>query len=412
MRLLLRRARRATLYAAAYLWRTLMWRTTFIAITGSVGKTTAKEALAAILEHHGPIVKTDVSRNELTDLIRKVLSVRPWHRYAVLEVATDGPGWMKRMTWLARPHIAIILRVARTHSNRFRTLEATAEEKSVLLSGIRRGGVAVLNGDDPLVAAMATKTRRRIVWFGSSPQFDLWTDAVSCDFPGRLEFRVHSGGECRLARSRLIGTHWTTSLAGALSAAQLCGVPLDEAVEAIARVEPVQGRMQPVLTPSGAVILRDDENGSIATLDGAFETFERARASRKFVIISDVSDDPAKQRQRASRLGRRIASIATAAVFVGDHAEFAVRGAVSAGMARENAHAYLSLRDASDFLRRELRAGDLVLLKGRASDHISRLAFAQCGEIECWVEGCNKNIECDDCGELGARPFAAIRQTA
>src|SRR6185312_13185282 len=141
-----RRARRAALYGAAFVWRGLMFRTTFIAITGSVGKTTAKEALASILASRYRIVKTPVSRNELMHLARLILSVRPWHRYAVLEVATDGPGWMKRMAWLARPHMAVILRVARTHSNRFRTLEATAEEKAVLLSTLRRGGIAVLNG--------------------------------------------------------------------------------------------------------------------------------------------------------------------------------------------------------------------------------------------------------------------------
>jgi UDP-N-acetylmuramoyl-tripeptide--D-alanyl-D-alanine ligase len=400
LRQLLKRAHRAALYATACVWRTLMFRTTFIAITGSVGKTTAKEALAATLESRGRLVKTDVSRNELTYLIRKVLSVRPWHRYAVLEVATDGPGWMKRMAWLARPDIAVILRVARTHSNRFRTLEATAEEKAVLLSTLRRGGIAVLNADDERVAAMAAKTSRRVVRFGSSVEFDVWADEVTCEFPAPLAFRVHTGSESCAVRSQLVGTHWTTSIVAAMTVARLLGVPMDEAAAAISRMQPVQGRMQPVLTPSGAVILRDDENGSVATVDGAFEAFQKARATRKIVVISDVADDPTKQRQRASRLGRQVAAMAAVGVFVGDHSEFAVKGAVGAGLA--SAHGFVSLREASEFLRRELRSGDLVLLKGRASDHVSRLAFAQFGEIGCWVEGCAKNVECDDCEELRA----------
>jgi len=326
--------------------------------------------------------------------------VRPWHRYAVLEVATDGPGWMKRMAWLARPDIAVILRVARTHSNRFRTLEDTAAEKSVLLSTLQRAGVAVLNADDPLVAAMSAKTGRRIVRFGSSPSCDVRADDIRCAFPETLSFDAHAGEESCTVRSQLVGTHWTGSLLAALTVAKLLGIPLREAAAAIGRVRPVQGRMQPLLTPSGAVILRDDENGSIATLDGAFESFRRARAARKIVVISDVADDPTKRRQRASRLGRQVAAIADSAVFLGDYSEFAAKGAVAAGMAPENAHAFVSLRDASDFLRSSLRAGDLVLLKGRASDHVGRLAFAQFGDIACWTEGCAKNIECDDCPEL------------
>jgi UDP-N-acetylmuramoyl-tripeptide--D-alanyl-D-alanine ligase len=132
------------------------------------------------------------------------------------------------------------------------------------------------------------------------------------------------------------------------------------------------------------------------------DAFKSASAARKLVVISDVADDPAKQRQRASRLGRQIADVAAVGVFVGDHSDFAVKGAIGAGMAAADAHAFVSIRQASDFLRQELRAGDVVLLKGRASDHMSRISFAQFGEIGCWVEGCGKNVECDDCEELRA----------
>jgi UDP-N-acetylmuramoyl-tripeptide--D-alanyl-D-alanine ligase len=405
MRELLDRARRAVLFAAAFLWRGLMFRTTFIAITGSVGKTTSKEALAAILAKRHRIVKTQVSNNRLMDLAALILSVRPWHRYAVLEVATDGPGWMKRMAWLARPHIAVVLRVAGTHSNHFPTLEDTAAEKAVLLTTIRPGGIAVLNGDDPLVAAMAARTRRRVVRFGMAPEFDFRVENVRCEFPEPLRFLVRSGDESAEVCAELVGEHWTTALLAAVAAARLCGVPLEESAEALATLQPVQGRMQPVIAPSGAVMLRDDENGSAATFDASFEAFRRARAMRKFIVLTDLVDDPAKQRRRAARLGRVAAGVAQVGIFVGGHAEFAARGAVSEGMAPENVHAFLSVRDASDFLREQLRAGDLVLLKGR---HLGRIAFAQSGEIGCWVEGCAKNIECDNCPEL--RP--AVRPPA
>lgn len=400
MKELAHRACRAILYVAAFVWRALMFRTTFIAITGSVGKTTSKEALAAILATRDPTIKTEVSWNTLMDLARRILAIRPWHRYAVLEVATDGPGWMKRMAWLARPHIAVILRVAGTHSNRFRTLEDTAAEKAVLLTTIRRGGIAVLNGDDPRVAAMAAKTNRRIVRFGTAPEFDFRAEDIRCDFPDPLRFRICAAGESAECSTPLVGDHWTTSLLAAAAVARLCGVPLEESAAVLSTFQPVQGRLQPIIAPSGAVILRDDENGSAATLDASFEALRRARAERKLVVVNDVSDDPAKQRQRATRLGRRVAQVAQIGVFIGGHAEFAAKGAVSAGMPPANAHAFLSVRDASDFLRGVLRPGDLVLVRGR---YLARIAFAQFGEIDCWVEGCAKNVECDDCSELGSR---------
>ncbi|MCL4401188.1 MAG: Mur ligase family protein, partial [Acidobacteria bacterium] len=110
------RLKSGLLFAAAFLWRGLLFRTTFVAITGSVGKTTAKDCLAGILSARFPIVHTDGSYNEFRDLARTILRVRPGHRFAVLEVATDRPGCMWHMGRLARPDIAVVLRVAREYS--------------------------------------------------------------------------------------------------------------------------------------------------------------------------------------------------------------------------------------------------------------------------------------------------------
>jgi UDP-N-acetylmuramoyl-tripeptide--D-alanyl-D-alanine ligase len=275
-------------------------------------------------------------------LARLILRVRPWHRYAVLEVATDGPGWMKRMAWLARPHIAVILRVAKTRSNRCRTLENTAAEKAVLLTTIRRGGIAVLNGDDPLVAAMAARTRRQLVRFGTSPEFDFRAEDIRCEFPEPLRFRVRAGEESADVSAALVGEHWTTSLLAALAVAHLCGVPLEESAAVLATLEPVQGRMQPV-TPSGAVIVRDDENASIATLNESFQAFRSARAARKLMVMNEMRDDRGKDHQRAARIGRKAAEVAPIGIFVGGHAEDMARGAVSGGMQPENAHAFTSI---------------------------------------------------------------------
>jgi UDP-N-acetylmuramoyl-tripeptide--D-alanyl-D-alanine ligase len=375
-----------------------MFRTTFIAITGSVGKTTSKEALAAILGSRFRIVKTEVSRNELMQVASLILSVRPWHRYAVLEVATDGPGWMKRMAWLARPHIAVILRVARTHFHRFRSLEATAAEKAELLKTVRRNGIVILNADDPLVAAMAARTCRRVAWFGSTAECDFRMEQVHCEFPDPLRFRVCYQGESAEFEVPLVGEHWAPSLTAAVAAARLCGVGLGDSAALLRNLQPVQGRMQPLVTRSGAVILRDDENGSIATFDDAFAALGKARARRKLVVFGEVADDDRKDRRRAARLGEAAAKIADAVICVGGHAAFGAAGAVRAGMDPAHAHGFLTMREAADYLRGELRQGDLVLIKGR--DHIGRVGLAQAGEVKCWAEDCRRRLECDDCPEL------------
>ncbi len=409
MRRFWQRFRRAGLYGAALVWRARLFRTTFVAFAGSAGKTTAREALAAILAGRAAVVQAELGGNELADLARLILRLRARHRFVLLEVPVDGPAWSTPMAWLARPDIAVVLGVARARWNRFGGFEAGAREKSVVRAAIRRGGVAVLNADDPAVAPMAALTSDREVLFGGSPEFDIWADGIRCRFPQPLEFCVHDEGRPVQFRVPLVGEHWTASLLAAVAAAGLRGIGLPEAAQALSAFRPVEGRMQPVRTPCGAVILRDDENGPAATLEEALETLALARATRKLAVVGEAAGDPVEQRQRAIRLGRAVAGVADVGIFTGRLAELAVKGAVAGGLPAENAYAFVSPRRASEFLRRELRRGDLVLLKGRASDHLGRIAFAQFGEIACWVENCGKPIACSACDELRRGPALRAR---
>jgi UDP-N-acetylmuramoyl-tripeptide--D-alanyl-D-alanine ligase len=394
------RLRRALLYVLAFVWRRLLFRTTFIAITGSVGKTTSKECLAAILSSRHPIARTDGSNNTFVQLMQTVLRVRPWHRFAVLEVATDGPGWMKRMAPLVHPHVAVILSIAHTHSDKFDTLEATAAEKARLLDSLCAGGTAVLNGGDARVAAMAGRGSFRVVWFGDDGDFDFRAAAVASNWPERLSFVLRSKEAALPVRTRLVGVHWLPSVLGALAAASVCGIDVEHAVAALEQVEPAPARMQPVVLPGGATVIRDDANGCVDTLETALAVLENSTGARRILVFSDVADCPRRPRRRLARIGRRAAAVADGVVFVGPHADHGARGAILAGMPPECVRWFFHPAESVEFLKGELRAGDLVLLKGRSSDHLARIYFALIGDVACWTFPCSKKILCDDCPEL------------
>src|SRR5262249_11178223 len=138
--------RRPLSAALVFAWRRLMVRTTVIAITGSVGKTTAKECLAAALGGD-QVVKTFQNQNDRFGLPKTIRAMRPWHRFAVIELGTQGPGEMRRLARLAKPDIAVVLCVARTHTDKFKDLDATAAEKAELVRALSPRGIAVLNAD-------------------------------------------------------------------------------------------------------------------------------------------------------------------------------------------------------------------------------------------------------------------------
>ena len=395
-----RLARLRALRASAWLWRRLMVRTTVIAITGSVGKTTTKECLAAILSAHGPTLKTLNNENDLIGVPRTLLRMRPWHRMAVIEIGTGEPGMMRRNARLVRPDVAVVLAVAATHTNRFETLDDTAAEKAELPAAVARRGLAILNADDPRVRRMGELCRCRVETFGRSTASDAWADGVAARWPARLALDAHTAGETRRIETRLVGEHWVSAILAALLAARSQGVGLAAAAEALATVEPFTGRLQPVRLPNGATVIRDEINSSPDTWHAALAVLRGATARRRVLIVSDVSDSPLRPRHRFRELGELAADVADAALFIGEHARYAVKRAVERGMDPSRVEGVLDVRAAAQRLASLLQDGDLALLKGRATHHLSRALFAQFGGIGCWKMRCSKRIACDVCAEL------------
>lgn len=388
------------LYAMAYVWRRLLFRTTFIAITGSVGKTTAKELIAAIFSAHFPTAKTLYNQNDFYGVPRTILRVRPWHRFAVVEIGTDRPGLVGRSARLVRPDIAVVLTVARTHTNAFKALEDTAAEKAQILETLSSKGLAILNGEDNWVRKMADGCRCKVMMFGRSEGLDLWADEVSSKWPARLTLRAHTESQTQWVKTNLVGEQWVNAILAALATATACGIPLTAAAAQIERVKPFPARMQPVTLAGGAVVLRDESDNSPDTLLAALRVLEESVATRRVLVIGDVSDFRGNPRQRFKALGKTASQIFDLAVFVGEHGHHAARTAVASGMKRESAVNFIDPHSAAVYLKSELRDGDLVLLKGRASDHLSRVFFAQFGNIGCWKTRCRKTFVCDFCKEL------------
>lgn len=397
-RLVLRHAE----YPLTYLWRTLMFRTTVIAITGSTGKTTAKECLAAILSSQGATLATHQNENDQLGVPKTIRRIRPWHRFAVVETGAGEPGDLRRTSRLLRPDIAVVLCVKRTHTNRFATLDDTAREKATLLDGLKRGGTVVLNADDPRVAAMAGRAPGRVITFGATRGADVGASDVEASWPRRLAFNMSTDDRRFAVQTRLVGGHWLGSVLGALTAARVCGVATNEAVRAVATVEPFMARMQPVALPGGGVVIRDELNGSPDTLEAMLTVLRESRARRRALVFSDLSDDRASPRRRLRRIGRIAAETCDYALFVGGHAHHALHGALAGGMAPDACAEFVSMADAADWLCEKRRPGDLIFMKGRTTDHLSRVLFAQYGEIGCSKIGCSVRRPCDVCDDLKA----------
>ncbi|SFM48499.1 UDP-N-acetylmuramyl pentapeptide synthase [Nitrosomonas nitrosa] len=390
---------------AAFIWRRLLFNTTFIAITGSAGKTTTKEFLASILEQHYSVVRTPGNWNhrkyqgpEMT-----ILKTRPWHKFVVMELGIEIPGDMAPVAQFVNPDLVLMLDIKLCHTNTFKTLESIAQEKSQLLKHVKSGGCAVLNQDNPYVAEMATKPGTKLIRFGKSESADIRLVHAESNWPERLRLHIVYEGKQYEVDTRLVGTHWAPTILASLAAAIHCGVPVQDAINAIRTIEPFWARLQPISLPAygNATILRDEFNGSIDTFDAALTVLADANAARKIVIFSDFSDSKKKDRVRASYLGKISASLADIAIFVGDYANRSKEAAIEAGLSEDCVYAFFDPAEVTAFLKQFLREDGLVLIKGKASHHLSRIYLGLFGQVTCTLSSCSMQILCDRCSRLG-----------
>jgi len=394
----LREAAAPVVSACALLWRRLMFRTTFIAISGSVGKSTAAACLGTILSSHTTTNWLAGAQNNRFVLARTILRTRFRHRFTVIEVGTKSPGALRRAAWMIAPDIVVMLAVRNVHSNVFPTLEGMAAEKAQLLSRLGKPGVAILNADDPSVMAMRAGCRGPVRTFGSAAGSFLTASEVSSRWPGRLRFRAHHGEESAWVQTNLVGEHMVHSVLGALAAAVFCGVPLARAAASLSDVQPIPGRMQPMVLPNGVTVLRDDFNATLPTFEAALAVLRDAQVPRRILIAGDLLDTGQSVRARARHVGQMAATAADIVIFVGDRARLFANAAIEAGCT--SAFSFHTARETADFLKTMLRADDLVLLKCWVGRHIERIILAQLGSISCWVIRCQKPMQCDRCPEL------------
>ena len=391
--------------AAAFVWRRLMFRTTFIAITGSVGKSSATACLGAILAADSLTNWWPGGGNTRRLLSRTVLRTRFRHRFTLIEVGTRAPGALRRAAWMIAPDVVVVLRVLNVHSNTFPTLDDMAAEKEQLLSRLGKRGTAILNADDPLVMAMAERTSAQVRTFGTAADSFAVADQVSAEWPQRLSFRVRCQNQVAQVETDLVGEHLLVPALAALTAAVCCGIALEQAAQAIKTVQPVPGRMSPMYLPNGACIIRDDFNATLPTVQSGLNFLARAQVSRRIVIVGDILDAGLTVRPRFRDLGFRVAQAADVAIFLGKYGRIAAKSAVGAGMTKDSVHPFDDIKDAAAFLKSELRSGDLILSKGWQGRHIERISLSQLGDIACWMERCSKMMPCEMCPELKLVPF-------
>jgi UDP-N-acetylmuramoyl-tripeptide--D-alanyl-D-alanine ligase len=343
-----------------------------VGITGSVGKTTTKEATAAALGARYRVLRTLASYNNEIGVPLTFLRQEPGHEVAVIELGFYVPGEIADLSRLVRQRIGIVTTIPDipVHFARTPNIDAIVRGKAELIEALPADGVALLNADDPRVRAMATRTRARVVLFGEDPAAEVRATNVRDEGLAGTRFTAHAGGRTAEARLPLPGRHLLTSALAALGAAVALDVPLDEATVALGTLEHPAHRMS-VRRAGDLTVIDDSYNSSPAAVHAAL-TVLRGVGGRRVAVLGDMLELGSLSIGAHESVGADVALSADALVAVGELAATIAASAERNGL--RDVHRAGDAGEALVRLRQLLRPGDTVLVKGSRALALDRLA--------------------------------------
>ena len=355
---------------------------TIVGLTGSAGKTSTKDLLAALFARLGPTVAPPESFNNELGHPYTVLKAAEQTRFLVLEKSARGLGHITYLTQIAPPRIGIVLNVGSAHLGEFGSREAIAQAKGELVEALpaaQDGGVAVLNADDPAVAAMASRTTARVVTVGVSKSADVRAEDVRLDALGRASFAVVSHAERAEVALLVSGEHQVGNALAAIAAAQECGLSLADAADVLGLTGAAsKWRMEITERSDGVVIVNDAYNANPESMRAALKTLAAmGSAGRTWALLGPMAELGEAAVGEHDTLGRFAVRLNVGRlVAVGAEARPIAQGAALEGSYDGEARWVPDIDAAFELVAPQLRPGDVVLVKASRSAGLERLAQA------------------------------------
>ncbi len=353
--------------------------TIFIGITGSNGKTSTKEAVAALLARKEPTLKTLASYNNEIGYPLTLLRLEPQHRYAVLEM---GAQWVGELAWLsntiASPNWSIITNVGAAHLEYFGSQERVIIAKSELVQVLTPQGIAILNYDDPNVRDMSQKTKAQVLYFGLGDGADVRGSDVGGDTLLGRSFTLHYQGKHIPVQLHIPGEHGVTVALAAAAVGCAAGMPLDEIKQALEALSPAKGRGEIKKGPNGSILIDDTYNANRQSIIAIVHAMKNARLpahAKRWVVLGDIFELGLYARGEHRTVGESLYGSIDYLIAIGDEARFYVEGAIRAGIPAEHIyHFHADINDsaaleaakqeAAALLNQEVHQDDLLLIKG------------------------------------------------
>ena len=352
-----------------------------IGITGSNGKTTTKNMLRAVLETAGTTIAPPGSFNNQVGAPLSMLSIDSDTRFLVVEMGAAGVGEIARTVGIAIPDISVVLKVGLAHAGEFGGIEQTQRAKAEIVTQLPTDAVAVFNIDDERVAAMASLTQARPVWFGLDAAADVRADDLRATASGTA-FTLIEGDIHRPVLLKILGEHHVMNALATLAVARELGLDLDAAITALESVPRAERWRMEVLTRSdGIVVINDAYNASPDSMAAALKTLAQIiePGQRSIAILGEMTALGEFSTEEHDRIGRLVVRLNIQKLIVVGHGARHIHNAAGLEGSWDGESMLVATADeAYDLLRDNLRVGDVVLVKSSNSANLRLLGDRLC----------------------------------
>jgi UDP-N-acetylmuramoyl-tripeptide--D-alanyl-D-alanine ligase len=308
-----------------------------VGITGSTGKTIAKEVVGDVLSRALSVLRNEGNLNSESGLPMTLLRLEPEHQVAVLEMSMYTVGEIARLAEIARPEVGVVLAVHPTHLQRAGSIERIALAKSELPRALPRDGLAVLNNDDFRVAAMRDVTAAEVLTFGLTPSADVWADEIESRGLHGTQFSVHAPWGTRRMHSAMPGRHLVPHALVAAIVARRFEVSLDEVAAALEAGSHAAHRMAIVQAASGATLVDDTYNASPISVSAALDFLAETplpEGRRRLAVLGDMLELGPDEERLHRQIGAQAAKVLDGLVTVGERGRWIAAAAGDAGLRR------------------------------------------------------------------------------